>query len=1030
MKQIVLFFLVLMTFNGCGSVSTDDSCCCDDNVANSLVDNVDANRSNQRVVDINDSSDKNSTEVKIVDILPPNFVDANKTHNPNDTVTVYVHGFSGHGAGKTDAVYGEDEHESFMDGIPTLLGLPTINNPEDENKTNVFSATGYYGDTAPSYYTQKDKDDIEAVTEEFGGGIPRYALIVAKYSKHLMERTGAKQVNFISGSMGALVTRYLIEKNLENLASDKKIARWLTLEGVVNGNYAASNDDFLKIVRLFEHPNIDVDHMSYDWIEENLASNRKVASSPYYKDILMGSETSTKDNIKEHALTWLLVANGQYQPNDSYQVVKDTYFRDVVPSSRFQGQLPTHTYFHENHLSIKNNKGAWAELGTFLTSNKRVKLTLVKSKINDIHDKRHVIRLLGHVIASSDDRPAEVVFSSKVFSPEVKRRWKIEKEISNLTIKGAVPGIVKYYHNGDEEQVNKVIFDDFVLENETELRLDLEVNEIDQDFRYGVYEKLWKTVDKEYDFIGSSSVKIPLKEGTYSFSNDKYTYDVKVELINYDFPILGEASVANSDLLATINHFYQSILKREPTETEKEKWLTYLHADPYKHAKVLGKSLLNASELKGMNDETYLERANLAFANNQVTLLSHSRDEGLDEIINSDESRLFLSSLFGEKEGNSSQIGERGELISYEKVSSKNADYMHQLYSSIFKKYPALSHAKTYGVEAYKVVYTTIDKDNKKINASGLITIPLDVNKSIGLVSDQHGTLFGDKYAPSEHAPLRTTGALISMLKGYAVTMPDYIGYGITSKSYHPYQVKENLAPVVVDLIVASKQFMKKRNIESNNKLFLSGYSEGGYATMAALELLEKEYADSLPVTAAAPMAGSYDMKATADYILLGEHEYPAAHLPLFLLYSYDRYYGWNSLNTMLKEPIYKAMKTYIAEKEKGNIVSTNFPIERSKLYEESFLESYKNKEEVQLNEALQSNSVMDWKPTMPMRLYHCKGDKIVPSFNAQNAYDSFKKKGSTSVKLILKEGGTHDSCSIPTYLEAFSWFDSFKGEE
>jgi pimeloyl-ACP methyl ester carboxylesterase len=1020
MKQIVVFCLVIFGVIGCGNVNTDNNCC--DGSKNSLIDDA-----NQRVVD------KNDTEVNILppvvkDILPPAFVDLNKTHNPNDTVTVYVHGFSGHGAGKIDTIYGADEHESFMDDIPTFLGLPTINNPKDINKTNVFAATGYYGDTPPSYYTEQDKEDIAKVTEEFGGGIPRYALIVAKYSKHLMERTGAKQVNFISGSMGALVTRYLIEKNLEGLAADKKIARWLTLEGVVNGNYAASND-IVKLVKLIEKPTIDVKHMSYDWIENNLASGRRTASSPYYKDILIGHETSTKDNLMEHALTSLLVLNGQYQPNDAYQVVKDTYFQDVAKESRFMGQMPTHSYFHENHLSVKDSKGVWAEIGTFLTSNKRVKITLTKAKVFDKHDSDTTVRILGHNVVKHTNK-GEIVFSSKIYSPEVKRRWKISSEISNLTIKGAVPSIVKYKHNGDENSVNQILFDDLVLENEKELRLDLDVKEIDQDFRYGVNERPLKLERKDYDNVGSSSVTIPLKDGTYAFENENYTYEVNVELFDYDFPILGDASVSNVDLIATIEHFYKSILHREPTEKEKESWLNYLHTDPYNNVKILGRTLLNLEEIEALDDDSYLERANIAFANNQVTLLSTTKDDGLAEIIDSDESRLFLSTLFGEQGGDSSRVGERGELIYYEKVSAKNSEYMHQLYQPLLEKYPALANSKQYGVEAYKIVYTTVDEEGKKVNASGLMTIPLNVGKPIGLVSDQHGTLFGDKYAPSEHAPLQTTGALISTLKGYAVTMPDYIGYGVTSTQYHPYQVKDSLAPVVVDLIVASKKFMEERQVESNNKLFLTGYSEGGYATMSALELIEKEYKDTLSVTAAAPMAGSYDMKATADYVLLGENEYSTPHLPLFLLYSYNRYYGWDILASMLQAPIYDEITKFISEKEKGNVLSTNFPIERSRLYEESFLTSYREGQEVQLNKALKENSIMNWKPTMPMRLYHCKGDVVVPSFNSQNAYDAFVKNGSTSVKLILKEGGSHSSCSIPAYLEAFAWFDSLNGRE
>ncbi len=1013
MKQTIILCLCAIVFNACGSSGND--CNTVDTIKNN--DSLTADI-NQQLIDGNDSV------ASVTEILAPSLVDSNKTHNPNDTVTVYVHGFSSHGAGESDTVYGTDIYESFMDDIPTFLGLPTINNPEDVNKTNVFAATGYYGDTPPSYYTEQDIADVEAVTEEFGGGIPRYALIVAKYAKHLMERTGAKQVNFIGASMGGLVTRYLIEKNVEGLAADKKIARWLTLEGVVNGNYAASKDDLLKIVELFEEPNIDVEHMHYDWIEENIAQGRRTATSPYYKDILIGHETSTRDDLMDHALTWLLVANGQYQPNDAYQVVKDTYFEDVQEDVRFMGQLPAHSYFHENHLSLKDNKGVWAEIGTFLTSNKRVKVTLTKAKIFDKHDTDKKVSIFGHTVVSEINE-AEIVFSSKIHSPEVERRWKISDEISELTINGAVPKIVKYEHSGDENVVNQVLFDDLVLENETELQLDLVVNEIDQDFRYGVKENPLKTVDRDYDFVGSSSVMIPLKEGTYAFENKDYTYEVKVEMVDYNFPILGDVSVSNTDLLTTINHFYTSILGRKATEKEEESWLAYLHDDPYNNIKELGLSLLASEEVQALDDATYLERANLAFANNQVTLTTDNRDEGLNQIINSDESQLYLDTLFGQYGGDSSRIGERGELIYYEKVSSKDAEYMRQLYQPLLEAYPTLLNAQTYGVEAYKVVYTTLDANKQKVNASGLLTIPLDAGKPISLVSDQHGTLFGDKYAPSEHAPLSTTGALVSMLKGYAVAMPDYLGYGITSTSYHPYQVKDTLAPVVVDMIKASKAFMESRAIESNDKLFLTGYSEGGYATMAALELLEKEYGDTLTVTAAAPMAGSYDMKGMADYILLGEEEYSEPHLPLFLLYSYDRYYQWNHLESMLQAPIYDEITNYIAKKEEGVTLETEFPIERDSLYTESFLSSYKNGEETELNEALKENSLMNWKPTMPMRLYQCKGDKIVPAFNAQNAYDSFIENGSTSVELVLKDGGTHDSCSLPIYLEAFTWFDS-----
>ena len=507
MKEIILS-LFLLGFTACGSNS----------------------RSNM----VAEAEDVVEPEDVVSESLHRTYED-NRTHNPNKTITIYVHGFSSTGADKTDRVFGEDRNESFFNDIPKFMGVSTINNKADENKSNIFTTTTYYGNIAPSYYTQKDIEELEDISDEFGGGIPRYALILAKYTKYIMARTSAKQVNYIGASMGALVSRYLIEKNLENLASEKKIARWLTVEGVVNGNYIASKNDLIEILELFERPSIDVEHMSYEWIENYLVSSRTVATSPYYKDILIGHESSTKDNLSKHALTTFLFLNGQFESNDAYQIVSDTHFHDVALSSRFNEQLPTHSYFHVNHLSIKSHKGAWAQIATFLTSNKRVKITLTKAKINNVHESE------GKWYEARPSLPAEIVFSSKVFSPEVNNRWEIEEEISNITVRGATPPIVKYYSNGEEKILNQILFDDFVLENEKELNIELEVKEIDQDARYGVYEKPWKG-KRDYDSIGNSSVKVPLNEGTYSFSNDNYSYDIKVELVNYNFTLLDKTN--------------------------------------------------------------------------------------------------------------------------------------------------------------------------------------------------------------------------------------------------------------------------------------------------------------------------------------------------------------------------------------------------------------------------------------------------------------------------------------------------------
>src|SRR5437867_5989207 len=224
----------------------------------------------------------------------------NANYDPNATVTIYVHGLEAIGA-VHHGVYGDDFHESLLDTIASFAGLPTIESTGGSPPPNVVAATTYYGDTAPSYYSAADIAEIDRVAAQWGGGVPRYALIVAKYARHILERSGAQQVNFVSVSFGSLIVRWLIEKNLEGLADEGRIARWLSIEGVVAGNWAASHEDLVNLVDVLEPLPIDVEHMSYGWIESNLHSPRTQAADPAYANILVGTVASTDDRYIDAA---------------------------------------------------------------------------------------------------------------------------------------------------------------------------------------------------------------------------------------------------------------------------------------------------------------------------------------------------------------------------------------------------------------------------------------------------------------------------------------------------------------------------------------------------------------------------------------------------------------------------------------------------------------------------------------------------------------------------------------------------------
>eukprot|EP00013_Stygamoeba_regulata_P024357 CAMPEP_0177643212 /NCGR_PEP_ID=MMETSP0447-20121125/8038_1 /TAXON_ID=0 /ORGANISM="Stygamoeba regulata, Strain BSH-02190019" /LENGTH=362 /DNA_ID=CAMNT_0019145499 /DNA_START=355 /DNA_END=1439 /DNA_ORIENTATION=- len=136
----------------------------------------------------------------------------------------------------------------------------------------------------------------------------------------------------------------------------------------------------------------------------------------------------------------------------------------------------------------------------------------------------------------------------------------------------------------------------------------------------------------------------------------------------------------------------------------------------------------------------------------------------------------------------------------------------------------------------------------------------------------------------------------------YAVVTPDYLGFG-DSPPPHLYIHADTLASASRDALAAALGVMEDSRDAWNRRLFLVGYSEGGYAAMATLKLLETAHAD-VPVTGAAPMAGPFDLSGTFLNFVLRDRKLPRPyHIPLFL-YSYNHvYHLWNRSSEIFQQP-------------------------------------------------------------------------------------------------------------------------------
>ena len=174
-----------------------------------------------------------------------------------------------------------------------------------------------------------------------------------------------------------------------------------------------------------------------------------------------------------------------------------------------------------------------------------------------------------------------------------------------------------------------------------------------------------------------------------------------------------------------------------------------------------------------------------------------------------------------------------------------------------------------YAVTSYRLEYLTTDADGKAVRASGLVSVP---QKAPGakspVLSYQHGTLFRDAEAPSNNAVASEVAVVLASL-GYIVLAPDYVGFGASKGTPHPYLLAAPSAAATVDFLTAARTWRGQANVADNGQLFLTGYSEGGYVTMAAHRALQTSGSSHLQqLRMVVPGAGPYNVQATMDSLV------------------------------------------------------------------------------------------------------------------------------------------------------------------
>lgn len=294
-----------------------------------------------------------------------------------------------------------------------------------------------------------------------------------------------------------------------------------------------------------------------------------------------------------------------------------------------------------------------------------------------------------------------------------------------------------------------------------------------------------------------------------------------------------------------------------------------------------------------------------------------------------------------------------------------------------------------YAVNSYRITYLTTDKDGKPTTASGLVSVPVKANGARSpVLSYQHATTFHDDQAPSNKVePIEPPLVLASL--GYIVVAPDYVGFAASKGQVHPYLTAAPTANVIVDMLKASDTWRQRTGVPDNGQLFLAGYSEGGYATMAAHRAIHLgNAAMKQRLQAAVPGAGPYDVTETLDAQLdrVGKLFPP--------------------LGDLLTPGNLAKLPERVRNEVRDLLLKQMVPEDGDVAYQSLFLDRYIADDRDAL--ARDHNVHLGWAPNVPVYLFHGRVDLTVPYSASESALRTLRAAGASNVSLT--------DCTTPNF--------------
>lgn len=335
------------------------------------------------------------------------------------------------------------------------------------------------------------------------------------------------------------------------------------------------------------------------------------------------------------------------------------------------------------------------------------------------------------------------------------------------------------------------------------------------------------------------------------------------------------------------------------------------------------------------------------------------------------------------------------------------------------------------GVKLYKVTYNSVipEKGNQPVTAYGLVAIPDSVKPGAPIISYQHGTIFDRSWVPSNPDGSIETQFMISQFasQGYIVICADYFGTTAGSTVPNSYFVAQSTAQACLDMYRASLEVLDQKNV-TPGKLFVNGWSQGGYSTLLFLRALELE---NIPVAAAATASGPADPLLFVSESMNNPSKFAAPFIVAALsnlMLSFDAYNGLDGYFEQSIKPEYLALAQKLHRFEISyDSFEHTVPHRPDSVYTEQFYADGRIASKP-FWKLLDAGAAYRWRMRTPLRAFYSLRDEAIPWQVARVAADYQRTLGNTQTEAIdAGKDADHRAVYIYSLINIKPWFDSLR---